>query len=464
MAGALLLKRRGGAVIAATLGLSLTLAACGGDDDDGGDAGATAGGGEGTSEVDCAEYESFGDLNGTTVTVYTSIVAPEDQAYINSYAPFEECTGVDVQYEGSKEFEAQLPVRIQAGNPPDLAFIPQPGLLATLVQNNPGAIKEVPEQAEANVDANYDPAWKEYGSVDGTFYAAPNSSNVKSFVWYSPAAFEEAGYEVPTTWDALKELTATIAEEQEGTKPWCAGISSGEATGWPLTDWMEDVMLRVQGPDVYDQWYKHEIPFNDPKVAEVLDEVGTILKDDAFVNGGYGDVNSIASTTFQDGGLTILDGSCWMHRQASFYAANLEEAGATIAEDGEVFAFYLPGPSEDERPVLGAGEFTAAFDDRPEVQAFQAYITSPAWSNLRAKEGFGFISANKGLEAENVESPISKQSVEILQDENAVFRFDASDLMPAAVGSGTFWRGMTDWITGKDTEATLDFIEQSWPQ
>ena len=457
-------RRRGTAAVAAALGLSLVLAACGGDDDSGGEETA-AGGGDDATAVDCADYEEFGDLEGTRVTVYTSIVAPEDQAYINSYAPFEECTGVDVQYEGSKEFEAQLPVRIQAGNPPDIAFIPQPGLLQTLVREF-DAVVPVGEAAEANVDENYDPVWKEYGSVDGVFYAPPNSSNVKSFVWYSPAAFEENGYEAPTTWDDLIALTDQITEDHaEGaTKAWCAGIGSGDATGWPATDWTEDLILRNAGPDVYDQWWKHEIPFNDPQVVEALDQAGEILKNPEYVNGGLGDVSTIATTTFQDGGLPILDGSCFLHRQASFYAANFEDAGAsTVAEDGDVFAFYLPGPTEEDKPVLVGGEFTAAFRSAPEVEAFQAYLTSPEWANLRAKEGFGWLNANKGLDVANVDSEISKLSVEILQDPESVQRFDGSDLMPGAVGAGSFWQGMTDWITGASSEEVLTFIENSWP-
>ena len=195
---------------------------------------------------------------------------------------------------------------------------------------------------------------------------------------------------IPTTWDDLIALTEQITEDHaEGaTKAWCAGIGSGDATGWPATDWMEDLILRNNGPEVYDQWWKHEIPFNDPQVVEALDQAGEILKNPEYVNGGLGDVSTIATTTFQDGGLPILDGSCFLHRQASFYAANFQDAGAgTVAEDGDVFAFYLPGPTEDEKPVLVGGEFTAAFRSAPEVEAFQAYLTSPEWANLRAQGG-----------------------------------------------------------------------------
>lgn len=392
-------------------------------------------------------------------------MAPEDQPHIDSYKPFEECTGAKVKYEGSKEFEAQLLVKVKGGNAPDIAFIPQPGLLNTLVKET-GKVVEAPAETAANVDKHWEKSWKEYGSVDGKFYAAPLGANVKSFVWYSPKMFKDKGYEVPKTWDEMMKLTEKIAAEDTNAKPWCAGFGSGDATGWPGTDWLEDLMLRTAGPETYDKWLKHEIPFNDPQVETAMDKMGAILKDPKYVNGGFGDVKSIATTTFQDGGQPILQNKCYMHRQASFYAANWPQ-GTKVAEDGDVFAFYLPTVDESKgRPVLGGGEFVAAFSDRPEVKAFQTYLSSPEWANAKAKAtpGGGWVSANKGLDVNNLKSPIDKLSYETLADEKAVFRFDGSDLMPAAVGSGTFWKGMTNWITGADTKSQLKMIEDSWPK
>ena len=443
--------------LASGVGVALLLAGCGAGETSGGSSEA-----EGSDlSIDCAPYEEFGDLEGETVSVYTSIVDPEDKPQIDSYKPFEECTGVEVKYEGSREFEAQLVVRVKSGNAPDIAFVPQPGLLANLVAT--GAVAAAPKQVEANVDEYWDESWKAYGTVDGTFYAAPLGANAKSFVWYSPKAFEDAGYEVPTTWDEMIELSDKIAES--GAKPWCAGIGSGDATGWPATDWLEDVVLRTAGPDVYDQWVAHEIPFNDPQIAEALDIVGGILKNPKYVNGGFGDVKSIATTTFQDGGLPILDGKCAFHRQAGFYAANWPE-GTKVAEDGDVFAFYLPVTNQDQgKPVLGGGEFVAAFADRPEVQAFQTYLSSDTWANEKAKAtpAGGWVSANKGLDVNNLVSPIDQLSAQIFQDPDAVFRFDGSDQMPGAVGAGSFWKEMTAWITGKSTADALKSIEDSWP-
>jgi len=455
---------RGGSALACVLGAALVLSACGGRDSDGGTKSA-GGKAPGASKTECAglkDVMKFGDLTGKTVKVYSSIVAPEDKTQRDSYKLFTTCTGAKAVFEGSKEFEAQLVVRVKSGNPPDIAIVPQPGLLQTLVKDT-GKVKPAPAAVAANTDKFWDKAWKGYGTVDGKFYAAPLGANVKSFVWYSPKLFKEKGWTVPTTWDEMTTLSDKIAAS--GMKPWCAGIGSGEATGWPVTDWLEDAILRDAGPDVYDQWVKHEIPFNDPKVASSLDRVGKILKDPKYVNGGIGDVKSIATTTFQDGGLPVVSGKCAMHRQASFYA-NFFPKGTKVEENGQVFAFYLPTTNADNgKPVLGAGEFTTAFSDKPEVQAFQTYLSTDVWANEKAKNTptGGWVSANTGLDTANLVSPIDKLSATIFQDPKAVFRFDGSDQMPGAVGAASFWKQMTAWITGESTKAALDKIEKSWP-
>ncbi|GGL07356.1 ABC transporter substrate-binding protein [Mangrovihabitans endophyticus] len=448
-------RQRWSAALAGTLGVGLTLgmAACSsGDSDDEASVPSAA-------PVDCAQYTSFGDLKGKTVSVYTSIVTPEDKPQIDSYKPFENCTGVTVKYEGDKAFETQVLVRAKAGNPPDIAFVPQPGLLKQLVET--GRAVPAPQQVSDNVDKFFGQDWKDYATVDGKFYAAPLGANVKSLVWYSPQEFADSGYQVPTTLDQLKALSDKMVAD--GKTPWCAGIASGEATGWPITDWMEDMMLRLYGPDTYDKWVNHEIPFNGPESTAALDAVGAYLKNPKYVNGGLGDVKSIATTTFQDAGLPIVDGACSLHRQANFYAANWDE-DTKVAEDGDVFAFYLPGKDATTKPVLGGGEFTLAFSDRPEVQAFQTYLSSDTWANNKAAISSGWVSANKGLDVNNLKSPIDKLSAQILQDPKAVFRFDGSDQMPAAIGSNAFWKQATNWITGQDTKTTVDNIEKAWPK
>jgi alpha-glucoside transport system substrate-binding protein len=416
---------------------------------------------ETASGVDCAPYSDYLGNEGTEVEIYTTIVSPEADLFQESFADFEECTGITINWNGSQEFEAQLPVRVEGGTAPDLAIFPQPGLLAKMAAT--GTMVAASADLSASVDANYTPDWKNYGTVDGTFYAAPLGANVKSFVWYSPKTFADNGWSIPTTWDELLALSDTVAATD--VQPWCVGFGSGEATGWVGTDWMEDLMLRFQDAATYDKWVSNEMKFNDPKVAEVLAEAGKILKNPDYV----GDVASIATTTFQDGGAGIVDGSCAMHRQASFIGGILSgDYGATIVTpadtdvEGGITTFYFPGVSADNKPALGGGEFVGAFSDRPEVQAVQLYLTTAEWNNKKAALGTWF-SAHLGLDTANVADPVNAVAVEILQNATT-FRFDASDVMPAAVGAGSFWKEMTAWVAeDKADKAVLDAIQASWP-
>ena len=326
---------------------------------------------------DCAPYADYGTFDGATVDIYGTILGVEQERLNESWAQFEECTGIDVVYEGSGEFEAQINVRVQGGNPPDLAIFPQPGLLASVAST--GTLLEAPESVAANAQEFWTEDWQEYGTVDGTFYAAPLMASVKGFVWYQPSVFEEKGWSVPTTLDELDELTAQIAAD--GTmKPWCVGFGSGEATGWPGTDWLEDYVLREAGPEVYDQWVAHEIPFDDPQIVSALDRVGALIKDEANVNGGIGNVSTIATTDFGESGLPVADGQCAMHHQASFYEGFWPE-GTTVAEDGDVWAFLLPGTEAGAPAVTGGGEFVGAFSDAEEVVAVQTFLASDTWAN-----------------------------------------------------------------------------------
>jgi alpha-glucoside transport system substrate-binding protein len=453
--------RRGGlSVLAGVAAIALVATACGGSS--GGSDNANGGGASASPVAGCEDYAVYGNLKGKTVTVYTGIVTPEDQLLKDTWAPFEKCTGATIKGEFDKSFEAQILVRAKAGNLPDIGIVPQPGLLKALVATG----KAVPADAatSAEVDKNFAPSWKDLGTVDGKFYAPPQNANMKSLVWYSPKEFASKGYTVPKTLDELKALSDKIAAT--GKKPWCAGIASGEATGWVVTDWMEDMMLRLYGAEEYDKWVNHSIAFNSEEPTAALDAVGAYLKNDKYVNGGLGDVKSIASTTFQDGGLPILKGNCSLHRQASFYAANWPKT-AKVGPDGDVFAFYLPGKTADDHPVLGGGEFMLGFRDAPEVHAFQQYVASVTWANLSEQGGGGrCVTPNKNADPSKAAScsDIDKLSISVLQDPKTVFRFDGSDAMPAAVGSNSFWKQATAWITGQGTKQTVDKIEASWPK
>ncbi len=401
------------------------------------------------------------NITGKSISVYSSIVGSEADSLQKSWKDFTDCTGATVAYNGDKNFEQQVVIRAQSGNPPDIGIVPQPGLLAQLVST--GKVVKAPTQVADNVDKYWDKGWKTYGTINGTFYAAPLGANIKSLVWYSPKMFKAKGYTVPTTWADLMTLSDKIAADSDGVKPWCAGIESGNATGWTATDWLEEVVLREAGPDVYDQWVAGKVKFSDKPIADALATVGKIWKNPKYVNAGIGDVSSIATTDFATAGAPIQAGHCYMMQQANFYASNWTGT-PDISENGDIYAFYLPAMNDQfGKPVEVGGEFTAAFSDRPEVQAFQFYLTTAHWANNQSIAASSRISANKGLLLKNAQGPINKLSVQILQDPKAVSRFDASDLMPAAVGQGAEWTQLTAWITGQDDASTLAAIDAAWP-
>jgi alpha-glucoside transport system substrate-binding protein len=409
----------------------------------------------------CAQYQAYAGHSGAKVTMFASILSPESDSLQKSWAEFSQCTGITISYEGANDFESQLPVRVTGGNAPDLAVIPQPGLLQQMVKS--GKVVNPPAQTVANVDKFWTKAWKQYGSANGTFYAAPMGANMKSLLWYSPKDFQQAGYQVPTTWSELMGLSGKIASAGSG-KPWCGGIGSGTATGWPATDWLEEIVLGQHGGDVYDKWISHEIKFSDPQITSAMKTLADWMQNPAWVNGGIGDVRSIATTTFQDAGKPILTGKCWMLQQASFYAAQWPQ-GTKVAPDGDVFAFYLPAVSASvSTPIVGGGEFVTAFSDRPEVQAVQNYLSTPAWATSRIKVSPGWVSANQGVDASAYTVPIDQLSAKYLTAPDATFRFDASDLMPAAVGAGQEWKSMTAWFAeGTSIEQTAKDIDAAWP-
>lgn len=374
----------------------------------------------------------------------------------DAYAPLEECTGVTVVFDGTDQFETEVKVRVDGGNPPDIIDFPQPGGFLDLIKK--GQLFPFPEALAAAVTGENVAGWPELATVDGQVYGVPNRANVKSMVWYSPSMFADAGYEIPTSIEALTALSDQIVAD--GGIPWCLGIESGVATGWVITDWFEDMMLRVNGPEVYDQWVNHEIPFNDPQVKAVADAVGAIVKNPAYI-GDEDAVKAIATTKFQEGGFPILDGNCFMHKQASFYSTIWPE-GTTIGPDGQVNTFYFPVADGDPKYMLGGGDLLGAGTDKPETYDVLMYTNSADYANALVAAGDTSLSPRKDFDTSQFSDPVIKSFADLLVG-SEVFRFDGADMMPAAIGSGAFWQEATKWITGETTtEEFLDNVEAAW--
>jgi len=415
----------------------------------------------------CAEGDSGSGTSSegtTTVRISGGITGSEADLLNQSFEQFTADTGIKVVYTGDKSFEGNIVTKVTGGDAPDIAIVPQPGLLKTLVGT--GEVQPASDTVSSNVDEYWGEDWKSYGTVDGTFYSAPMLANLKGYIWYSPAKFQEWGVSIPKTLDELMTLTATI-QQKTGAAPWCAGFASGDASGWPGTDWIEDMVLRQSGPEVYDQWVANEVKFTDAPIKEAFDATGKILLDPAYVNAGFGDVKSINSVAFADVAAKVADGTCPMTHQASFLSANFltvtNAAGQTptVAPDGDVYAFLLPGVTEGQAAVEGGGEFVAAFSDDPNVQKVVEFMSTPEFADARVKLG-GVISANKGADPSLASSEFLQEAMRTLQNPTTTIRFDASDLMPATVGSGSFWKGMVSWIDGTPTDQVLSNIQAGY--
>ncbi len=367
--------------------------------------------------------------------------------------PFTEKTGIGMAFEGTRDLAAVLTTRLEAGNPPDLAILPNPGQLYELAAEG----KLVPLDSFMDVDQlvkDYGQSWIDIASYDGRVYGIFYKVAIKSLVWYNPKAFAAKGYEVPTTWDELIALSDQIVAD--GGTPWCIGLESGSASGWPGTDWIEDIMLRTAGPEVYDQWVRHEIPWTDPAVKRAWELFGQIARNEQYV---YGGTTGVLSTNFGDSPRPMFDDppGCYMHRQASFITGFFPE-GLVAGEDYDFFPF----PPIDEQwgtPALVAGDVIVMFNDTPEARQLVEYLASAEPQAAWAERG-GFISANKNVPLDVYPDDLTRNMAKAIV-EAKVARFDGSDLMPAAVGAGSFWKGVLDYVGGADLDAVLEEIEAS---
>lgn len=418
--------------------------------------------GEGDFNWDSFEaYSADHDLSGEQVTVFGPWLGPDQEAIEAVLAYFAKATGADVRYTGSDSFEQQIVVDAEAGSAPNVSVFPQPGLAADLAKR--GFLTPLGDDAASWMAENYaaGDSWVDLGTYagqDGTdhFYAFPYKADVKSLVWYVPENFEDAGYEIPKTMEELKALTEQIVAD--GETPWCIGLGSGAATGWPATDWVEDLMLRTQTPDVYDQWVSNEIPFTDERIVAAIEEFGWFARNDDFVAGG---TDTVASTDFRDSPKGLFDSppQCYLHRQASFIPAYFPE-GTMVGEDADFF--YFPAYAEKDlgNPVLGAGTLLAVTSDSPGTRVFMEFLKTPIAHEIMMAQA-GFLTPHKGVNLDVYIDETQKGLGGILLGADT-FRFDASDLMPAAVGQGSFWTGMVDYVGGDSAEDVASEIQASW--
>ena len=418
----------------------------------------------GEGDFNWDSYNAFAeanDLAGQSLTVFGPWLGPDQEYVEKMIAYFEEATGADVSYVGSDNFEQQIMIDAEAGSAPNIAVFPQPGLAADMAER--GFLTPLPESAGQFLLDSYaaGQSWVDlstFAGADGedALYGFFYKVDVKSLVWYNPENFEDAGYDVPESMEDLKALTDQIVAD--GDTPWCIGLGSGGATGWPATDWVEDMMLRTQPPEVYDEWVSNAIPFNDPIVVAAIDEFGYFARNDDYVAGGVG---AVATTDFRDSpqGLFSSPPQCYMHKQASFIPSFFPE-GTEVGADVDFFYFPSYADKDLGKPVLGAGTMWSITNDNEAAQVFMQWLETPIAHEVWMAQS-GFLTPHTDVNTELFGDPTIAQMNDILLNATT-FRFDASDLMPGGVGAGSFWTGMVDYVGGADAETIATDIQKSW--
>jgi alpha-glucoside transport system substrate-binding protein len=419
---------------------------------------------EPAAEVDADSFlgrAMAGEFTGTAVTMMGPFTDDDEVKFNNAIADFEEQTGIDIQYTGTKEFEATISVRVDAGDAPDIVDFPQPGLAANFAQS--GKVVNVLDFIPLEqLQKQYNQSWLDMATMagaDGPIMGGVwHRFNGKSLVWYPKDDFEAAGYEIPQTWAELIALSDTIVDD--GDTPWCIGIESGAATGWPATDWMEEIMLRTTSLENYDKWVKGELPFSSPEVKHAAEVMSEIWLNEDYVLGGQA---GIVSTFFGDAPTPMFENppKCWLHKQGNFITSFFP-AGVEAGKDYDFF--YLP-PIDDEygKPFLVAGDLMTMFNDRPEVRAVEQFFST-------GESGKGWLAAGGAL-SPHADAQLDwygndvERGIAALVQQSTAFRFDGSDLMPGEVGAGSFWKGMTDWASGAvDLDTAFQEIDASWPK
>ncbi|MDP9390986.1 MAG: ABC transporter substrate-binding protein [Actinomycetota bacterium] len=400
------------------------------------------------------------DNTSRTIEVMYAFTGAQEsgfQAEVDAWAAEND---VEVEYSQTGNFNQLINTRVQGNDAPDVALFPQPGIMRDIAEQDLLAdLSDVVDQSE--LDAHVQGVL-ETGQLDGTQYAVPMSINVKSIVFYPKQAFEAAGYTIPETYDDLVALTEEI--QSTGTTPWCFGIESEAATGWPATDWVENLMVINNGADTYNQWVNHEIPFDDPAVAETLQQMEELLLAEGRTNGGR---QSIASNNFLTGGNPLFDEppGCFLFRQGNFVAQEGGFPEEVLADlDNTVGVFAMPGLTAEDKPVLGGGDLAGIFSqDNEAAQELIQFLASAEFGTNGYAETGAWISPRTDFDTSLYPNE-TLASIAQIAYESTDFVFDGSDQMPGEVGSGSFWREMVAWISGgQDVETTLTNIEGSWP-
>jgi alpha-glucoside transport system substrate-binding protein len=415
-------------------------------------------------------------FNGKKVSIQTQWTGGEGDGFAAAIKDFASATGIAIQVDSiGSSHETVLKTRIEGGSPPDMAALAQP--TGVLAYAGDGKVKDIaaivgPEGA-TKLKAEF-PSTIGLTSEGDHIWSIPTKADVKSMIWYPVKAFATAGYTVPKTWDELVALSDKIVAA--GSHPFCVSAGGpGTATGWELTDWVEEVLLKTEDPQVTNDWISGKIKFTDPKIKAAFDKVGSLLFKDKYVDGGgpaivNADLKTVMDPMFT--GDTATPG-CWMQKIPVWYGPDFFPDKRTsggdskykIGDDGDIGIFPFPTISDTFKGAEGSADSFMVLNDRPEVRAFAEFLATPEGLEGWIKS-VGVLSPNVKVPAEWYASNYKLKVANAIAGGATAIGFDASDLMPPAVGQGSFWTGISDWANsnGSNTDSVLQAIDASWPK
>jgi alpha-glucoside transport system substrate-binding protein len=397
-----------------------------------------------------------GQQIGGTVRVLAVWGGAELDNFNAMIKPFEDQTGIKVQVETTRDLTAVLNTQIQGGNPPDVAGIPNPGSLVQLVGKN--AVKPLDDVLDMNaMNQQYDPGLLKLAAVNGKQYGIFTKAAVKSLVWYDPKLFDAKGYKVPKTWDELQALEQQI--QKDGATPWCIGIDGGAGSAWPATDWIEDILLHQAGPDTYDKWVTHQIPWTDPAVKQAWQTFGTFINDPKMVFGGP---TTAVATNFGTAFTPLFKSppGCYLFKQADFITSFFTQQDANLKAGTDFNFFVLPSPNSQYQDTLEvAGDLFGMFKDTPQARALIQYMVTPDAQSIWAGKG-GYLAPSKLVDPKVYPDDMTRNVYKLYISAKSV-RFDGSDQLPPAVGTA-FDQGIFQYVGHADQlDSALSTIESA---
>jgi alpha-glucoside transport system substrate-binding protein len=410
-------------------------------------------------------------FNGKTVSIQTQWIGGEGTNFAAALADYATATGIKIQVDSiGSSHETVLKTRIDGGKPPDLAMLAQPTPILTYAAA--GKVIDVATIMDGKKLSDEHANTIGLVTQGDKIWGIPYKADVKSTIWYPIKAFEAKGYTVPKTWDELIALSDKIVAD--GTNPWCVSAGGpGDATGWQITDWVEEVVLKTKGLDYYNDWISHKVTFQDQGIKDAFNNyVGKIFFSPNYVFGGNTAIVATDQKTPMDPMFTddLANPKCWMQKIPTWYGpdffpdqrASGQPSKYVIGQDIGIFPFPTIDPAQNY--AEGSADTLMVLVDRPEVRAVAQFLATPEGLQKWIAAGSA-ISTNSTTPADWYAGAYKLKVASEIAGAAKGIGFDASDLMPGKVGAGTFWTQSVQWTNngGTNTDAVLKAIDDSWP-